>query len=100
LNPAEKVKNIHRPKDSPEANRPWSDEERHAVLEASPPHMKPAIALMMFTGLGPKDALRLPHNFYRDGEIATPAQKPAKLCFGPHRLNYNRFLRRLQCTMR
>ena len=74
-NPAANLKNIRRPKDLPDANRPWSDEERHAVLEAMPPHMLSAIALMMFTGLGPKDALRLPKSFYRDGEIATRRSK-------------------------
>jgi integrase len=82
-NPAEKVKNIRRPKGTPEANRPWSDEERYAVLEAAPAYMKPAIALMMFTGLGPKDALRLPRNFYRDGEIATRRSKTEQPVFWP-----------------
>jgi hypothetical protein len=48
-------------------NRAWSDLERHAVLDSAPPHMMAAIALMMFTGLGPKDALRLPRTFCRDG---------------------------------
>ena len=36
FNPAEKVKNIRRPKNMPKANRPWSDEERHAVLDIAP----------------------------------------------------------------
>jgi hypothetical protein len=56
-NPSEGVKNIRRLKGAPKANRPWSDQERHAVLDQAPAHVKPAIALMMFTGLGPKDAL-------------------------------------------
>jgi integrase len=74
-NPAANIKNLKRAKELPEANRPWSDEERYAVLDAVPSHMKPALALMMFTGLGPKDALRLPKSFYRDGEIATRRSK-------------------------
>jgi hypothetical protein len=74
-NPAENVKNVRREKDAPEANRPWADEEREAVLDAAPPHMRSAIALMMFTGLGPKDALRLPRTFYKAGEIATRRSK-------------------------
>ena len=61
-NPAEKIKNIRRPKDMPEANRPWSDDERHVVLEEAG-QILTGIALMMFTGLGPKDALRLPRSF-------------------------------------
>jgi hypothetical protein len=56
-NPASGIKDIRRQKSLPEANRPWSDRERDAVLAAAPAHMRPAIALMMFTGLGPKDAL-------------------------------------------
>jgi hypothetical protein len=55
----------------PEANRPWSDEERHAVLERLPAHMKLPVGLMMFAGLGPKDALKLPRSFFKEGEIAT-----------------------------
>jgi len=68
-NPAENVKNIRRQKGAPEANRSWADEEREAVLEAAPAHMRPAVALMMFTGLAPKDALRLPRTFYKANEI-------------------------------
>jgi len=33
--------------------------------------MRPALALMMFTGLGPADSLKLPRTFYKDGAIAT-----------------------------
>ncbi len=83
LNPAEGVKNIPRRRDMPEANRPWSDEERHAVLAEAPPHVMTAIAVMMFTGLGPKDALRLPRNFYRDGEIATCRSKTGEPVYWP-----------------
>ena len=83
FNPAEKLKNIRRPKNTPEANRPWSDEERHVSLEEVPAHIKPAIALMMFTGLGPKDSLRLPRSFYRDGEIATHRSKTGEPVFWP-----------------
>jgi hypothetical protein len=82
-NAAAGIKDIRRRKGTPEANRPWSDEERHAVLEAAPAHMLPAIALMMFTGLGPKDALSLPRGFYRDGEIATRRAKTGEPVFWP-----------------
>ncbi|MGO9682070.1 MAG: tyrosine-type recombinase/integrase [Beijerinckiaceae bacterium] len=74
-NPADKVKNVRRQKGAPQANRPWSDEERDAVLTDAPSHMRPAIGLMMFTGLGPKDALRLPRSFYNAAEIATRRSK-------------------------
>lgn len=82
-NPAEKVKNVRRQKDAPEANRAWSDEECHSVLTAAPDHMRPAIALMMYTGLGPKDALRLPRSFFKQGEIATRRSKTGEPVFWP-----------------
>jgi integrase len=59
MNPAEKAEAPTRPKDAPRANRPWSDDERDAVLAAAPPHLLVPLALMMFTGIDPGDALRL-----------------------------------------
>jgi integrase len=38
---------------------------------------------MMFTGLGPKDALSLPRTFYRDGDIATRRAKTGEPVFWP-----------------
>jgi hypothetical protein len=80
-NPAEKVRNIRRQKGAPEANRAWSDEERDVVLIHAPAHMRSAIGLMMFTGLGPKDALRLPRSFHDAGEIATRRSKTGEPVF-------------------
>ena len=82
-NPASGIKDVRRQKGAPEANRPWSDQERDAVIDAAPAHMRPAIALMMFTGLGPKDALTLPRNFARSGEIATRRAKTGEPVFWP-----------------
>jgi hypothetical protein len=82
-NPASGIKAIRRPKGAPDANRPWSDKERHAVLAAAPAHMRPAIAVMMFTALGPKDALALPRNHWRNGEIATRRAKTDEPVFWP-----------------
>jgi integrase len=82
-NPASGIKAIRRQKGAPEANRPWSDQERDAVLDAVPDHMRPAIALMMFAGLGPKDALTLPRNFAKGGEIATRRAKTGEPVFWP-----------------
>ncbi len=45
--------------------------------------MRPAIALMMFTGLGPKDALTLPRNFAKGGEIAIRRSKTGEPVFWP-----------------
>jgi len=82
-NPAEGVRNIRRQKGAPKPNRPWSDQERHAVLDEAPGYMKPAIGLMMFTGLGPRDALKLPRSFFREGEIATHRSKTGEPVFWP-----------------
>jgi hypothetical protein len=81
VNPVKEVKNIKRPKGAAQANRPWTDAERHAVLDSAPLHLKSAIALMMFTGLGPEDALRLPRSLYKDGEIATTRSKTGEPVF-------------------
>lgn len=82
-NTASGIKDIRRRKDAPDANRPWADEERDAVLAACPAHIKPAIGLMMFTGLGPRDALTLPRSFYRANEIATNRSKTGEPVFWP-----------------
>jgi hypothetical protein len=37
----------------------------------------------MFTGLGPKDALRLPRSFFKQGEIATRRSKTGEPVFWP-----------------
>lgn len=86
-NRAAGIKDIRRRKDAPDANRPWADEKRDAVIAACPTHIRPAIAPMMFTGLGPKDALTLPRAFYKAGEIATSRSKTCEpvywLCPSP-----------------
>jgi integrase len=80
---ASRIKAIRRQRGAPEANRPWADAERDAVLDSSPAHMKPALALMAFTGLGPKDALGLPRTFAKAGEIATKRSKTGEPVFWP-----------------
>jgi integrase len=45
--------------------------------------MRPAIALMMFTGLSPKDALRLSRSSFTKGEIATRRSKTGEPVFWP-----------------
>lgn len=82
-NTAAGIKDIRRRKDAPDANRPWADEERDNVIAACPAHIRPAIALMMFTGLGPRDALTLPRNFYKANEIATNRSKTGEPVFWP-----------------
>jgi integrase len=82
-NPATSVRNIRKPRNQPDANRPWADAERHVALDDGPAQMKPALALMMFTGLGPGDALKLPRTFYKDGAIATRRSKTGEPVYWP-----------------
>jgi integrase len=70
-NPAFRVESIDKPKDAPDANRPWSDHERHAVADALPPHMRLPVALMMYCALDPQDALKLPRTAIVDGRLNT-----------------------------
>lgn len=68
-NPCTGVRSVPRPKALPPANRPWTDVEREIIMDALPAHMRPPMALMMYAGLGPKDALTLPRTAYKDGAI-------------------------------
>jgi integrase len=77
------IKDLRRPQGAPEANRTWTDQERDVVLSEAPPALRPALALMAYTGLGPKDALALPRNFVRAGEIATKRSKTGEPVFWP-----------------
>jgi len=74
-NPARYVIPKRRPRDLPPANRPWTPEERDAVLERAAPHMRVALALMMLTGLDPSDAVRLRRDDIQDGTIWTERGK-------------------------
>jgi Phage integrase family len=82
-NVAADIPDIRRPRSLPDANRLWTDAERHAVLDAVPAHMKPGIALMMYTGMAPVDVLELPRGVYRDGEIVTKRSKTGTDVFWP-----------------
>jgi integrase len=53
------------------------------VLDYAPKHMRLAIGLMMFTGLGPEDALSLPRGFFKDNEIATRRSKTGEPVYWP-----------------
>lgn len=70
-NPAAEIPAIPRPKSMADANRPWQDAEREAVLSAIPAHMKLPMALMMYCGLDPSDAVKLPRNGVKDGMLDT-----------------------------
>ncbi len=82
-NPVENVSLAERPKDLPDANRPWTDAERDAVLAAMPAHMRLPIALMMFYGLDPQDALGLPKTAISASGIYTRRQKTGQPVYLP-----------------
>jgi len=74
-NPAFRLKKLKGPKAESEANRPWTDAEREAVLAVLPPRLLGPIAFMMFTGLDPSDTLKLPKRNIREGHLVTRRAK-------------------------
>jgi integrase len=48
-----------RPKGLARANRPWTPDECGIVMKLAPPNIKGVIAVMMYTGIDPSDALAL-----------------------------------------
>ncbi len=82
-NPAKEVKGIKRPRGLERANHPWTDEERHVVLEAASPALRAIIALMMYTGMGPKDVVAVQKIDYADSEITTSRSKTGEPIFWP-----------------
>jgi integrase len=74
-NVAADIPAIARPKGMPAANRPWQDAERHAVMAALPAHMKPVMALMMYCGIDPTDAVTLPRSAIKSGKLDTRRNK-------------------------
>jgi integrase len=65
-NPATRLRKLRRPKDLPEANRPWTEAERKAVLDAAPPHVRLPLAIGALTGLRIADIVTLPRTAFRD----------------------------------
>jgi integrase len=82
-NPAEKVKKAKRPKDQPNVNRPWSDQERLAVLDSAPSHIKLPIALMMYCAIDPADALSYPKSRISNGRIELKRAKTGGTVWWP-----------------
>lgn len=74
-NPVSVVKKVRRPKGMADANRPWTSEERDAVLAAAPVHLKVPIALAMFVGLREADALKIAWERYDGRNISTTTSK-------------------------
>ncbi|MFK0331100.1 tyrosine-type recombinase/integrase [Rhizobium sp. NPDC090275] len=82
-NPVAEISLAERPKNLPDANRPWTDSERDAVMAALPPHMLLPFGLMMFYGLDPQDALALPRTAISDAGIDTRRKKTGQPVYLP-----------------
>lgn len=66
-NPAADCPRIRRPRDKPQANRPWAPLELEGAILGAPPGVRAAVALGAFAGIRQGDALRLPWSAY-DGQ--------------------------------
>lgn len=75
MNPASGITALPRPKNKDRANRRWTDSEIITVLSGCPDHLRTAIAIMLYTGLRPHDALRLNREAYQGGIIRTRTAK-------------------------
>lgn len=82
-NPAIRIRKLTKSKNSRRTNRPWSDLERKIVLSEALPHVRLPIALMMFTGFGPKDAVSLQKRCLTNGHIETIRSKTGEEVFWP-----------------
>jgi integrase len=74
-NPAEHVDAIRKATGERGLNRPWTAEERDAVLSAAPPHLAGPIALSRFLGVRLGDMVKMQRSAYRDGSISFTTSK-------------------------
>lgn len=74
-NPAERVRQVRRPKDMPRANRPWTDRERLAVIDAARGGVRIGVALAMYAGQARGDLVRFPRAAYDGSAIAYDRRK-------------------------
>jgi integrase len=74
-NPVRDVKKVRRPTDAPIANRAWTEDEKHIVLDAAPAHLIAPIAIARWTGLREGDIIRLGKTAYQDGSLNLTTSK-------------------------
>jgi integrase len=85
-NPADRIKDIQRPHDAPEANRVWTTDEKKIVfrrLAERNKNLLAAVAVGYYTGLRESDVLRMPRRERKDGLIQTRAGKTNKAIWIP-----------------
>ena len=80
-NPVREVKKIRRPKGEPRANRPWTDDEWTAVVEAAPTHLLAPILLGGILGYRQGEVLSVSRNSYNrvTGTLKRISAKSGKL---------------------
>lgn len=78
-NPAVNVGKVKRDRKAPPLNRPWTEQERVAVWEATGTprwaHLRMPVALGLCTGLREGDLIRLPKSAVADGRISVRTAK-------------------------
>lgn len=82
-NPAKQIKKVKRPKGLLRANRPWKKSERDIVMNALSAHVKPILTAMLYTGIDPCDAVKLPKTKYKDGAFDLNRQKTGHSVWKP-----------------
>ncbi len=74
-NPALRLEKIREAKGETHRNRPWSSDEREAVLAAAPIQLKAPLAFMRFLGARLGDVRTMPAAAYEDGMITVRTGK-------------------------
>lgn len=88
-----------RPKGLARANRPWTDDECRIVMELAPLHIKAVIAVMMFTGIDPSDALALRRLTWPMGLSGASGERPKPILPCRYLMNFVPFWTNSRPTM-
>jgi integrase len=74
-NPAQGIKRIRRPTETPIANRAWTEAEKQTVLDHAPSHLIVPIAIARWTGMRQGDVIHLQRTAYKDGILNLTTRK-------------------------
>ena len=74
-NPVKDVRRLKKPRGTKDLHKPWTEEEKRAVIRSAPLHILAPILLMMCTGLAPADTLRLRKSRVVDGRLTKYREK-------------------------
>ena len=82
--PVKGVKRVRRARNLPQANRPWTQEERHVVLDHVSPQLRVPVGLAIFTGLRKGDVLTLTKSAITMGGFRAGQGKQVKISLPIH----------------